>query len=78
VCHKLDFGWCNDGSSSNPEWSYSGGIRNPEASGRNRRKGRCGKSGLTWDVVESLPASEDVKRQTGPWRDKLKAYLDSL
>ena len=40
-------------------------YRDLEASGLNREKGRGGKSGLTGDVVESLPASEDVKRQTG-------------
>ena len=40
--------------------------------------GRGSNSGLTWDVVESLPVSEDIKRQTGLWRDHLKAYCDSL
>ena len=35
-------------------------------------------SGLAWEVVESLPVSEDVKRQTGDWRGHLAAYRDSL
>lgn len=35
-------------------------------------------SGLTWDVVESVPVSEDVKRQDGAWREHLAAYKLSL
>ena len=35
-------------------------------------------SGLTWDVVESLPVSESIKRQVGPWRDHIEAYKQSL
>jgi len=35
-------------------------------------------SGLTWDVVESLPVSEDIKRQAGGWKDHLAAYKQSL
>lgn len=35
-------------------------------------------SGLTWDVVESLPVSEDIKKQVGTWRDHIAAYKSSL
>lgn len=33
---------------------------------------------LEWEVVESLPVSEDIKRQTGNWRDHVDAYKTSL
>jgi mannonate dehydratase len=42
------------------------------------RRGDGTASGLAWEVVESLPVSEDVKRQTGDWRAHLAAYRDSL
>lgn len=35
-------------------------------------------SGLQWDVVESLPVSEDIKRQSGDWRAHIATYSDSL
>jgi len=35
-------------------------------------------SGLTWDVVESLPVSEDIKKQKGDWREHVEAYKVSL
>lgn len=35
-------------------------------------------SGLAWDVVESLPVSEDIKKQKGEWRDHIDAYKKSL
>ncbi len=35
-------------------------------------------SGLAWEVVESLPVSEDIKKQTGAWRDHIAAYCESL
>lgn len=35
-------------------------------------------SGIAWDVVESLPVSEDIKKQTGQWRDHIEAYKQSL
>ena len=35
-------------------------------------------SGLAWEVVESLPVSEDIKRQSGDWKAHLAAYKQSL
>ncbi len=35
-------------------------------------------SGLTWDVVESLPVSEDIKRKTGDWKRHVANYCESL
>ena len=35
-------------------------------------------SGLTWDVVESLPVSEDVKKQKGDWREHIENYKISM
>lgn len=33
---------------------------------------------MEWEVAESLPVSEDIKRQTGAWRDHVSAYRTSL
>ncbi|MBC7312178.1 MAG: mannonate dehydratase, partial [Rhizobium sp.] len=35
-------------------------------------------SGLKWDVVESLPVSEDIKKQKGSWREHIANYKTSL
>ncbi|GLQ10581.1 mannonate dehydratase [Devosia yakushimensis] len=35
-------------------------------------------SGLAWLVVESLPVSEDIKQQTGKWREHIANYKLSL
>lgn len=35
-------------------------------------------SGLAWEVVESLPVSEDIKKQKGAWREHIAAYQQSL
>ncbi|KQN69782.1 mannonate dehydratase [Devosia sp. Leaf64] len=35
-------------------------------------------SGLTWDVVESLPVSEDIKKQKGDWREHIANYKISM
>ncbi|PCJ92364.1 MAG: mannonate dehydratase [Hyphomicrobiales bacterium] len=35
-------------------------------------------SGLHWDVVESLPVSEDIKKQKGEWREHIGNYKASL
>lgn len=39
-------------------------------------KGRS--SHISWDVVESLPVSENVKTQTGNWQDHIENYKLSL
>lgn len=41
-----------------------------------RRDGSA--SGLNWDVVESLPISEDIKKQTGDWRTHIANYRTSM
>lgn len=35
-------------------------------------------SGLTWEVAESLPVSEDIKKQQGDWREHIANYKESL
>ena len=35
-------------------------------------------TGLAWEVVESLPISEALKTQTGPWREHIATYIQSL
>ncbi|MHC8509059.1 MAG: mannonate dehydratase [Rhodospirillales bacterium] len=35
-------------------------------------------SGLRWEVVESLPVSEDIKKQQGDWRTHYENYKTSL
>ena len=35
-------------------------------------------SGLRWDVAESLPVSEDIKKQKGAWRQHIDTYKTSL
>ncbi|MBE0693153.1 MAG: mannonate dehydratase [Aquamicrobium sp.] len=35
-------------------------------------------SGLEWEVVESLPVSEAIKTQSGPWKEHLAGYRASL
>ena len=35
-------------------------------------------SKLKWRVVESLPVSEDIKRQSGDWRCQISNYLESI
>ena len=35
-------------------------------------------SGLSWDVVESIPVSEAIKKQRGDWRDHVAAWRESL
>ncbi|SFZ83286.1 D-mannonate dehydratase [Devosia enhydra] len=35
-------------------------------------------SGIAWDVIESLPVSEDIKKQKNNWRDHITNYKTSL
>jgi mannonate dehydratase len=35
-------------------------------------------SGIAWEVVESLPVSEDIKKQKGDWRTHVADYKTSL
>ncbi|MET3924307.1 mannonate dehydratase [Devosia sp. 2618] len=35
-------------------------------------------SGLTWDVVESLPVSEDIKKQKNDWHEHIENYKISM
>ncbi len=35
-------------------------------------------SGLSWEVVESLPVSEDIKKRKGAFREHIAAYKESL
>ena len=35
-------------------------------------------SSLSWEIVESLPVSEDIKRQSGDWRQHIQNYRESL
>lgn len=43
-----------------------------------RRRPGGGASGLEWEVVESLPVSEDIKKQKGDWRRHVANYRTSL
>lgn len=59
-----------------------GAVWSPEEIARRqaevaRRPDGC-PSGLAWEVVESLPVSEEIKTRTGPWRAHLDAYRESL
>ncbi len=35
-------------------------------------------SGIEWEVIESLPVSEDIKKQKGEWRQHIENYKTSL
>jgi mannonate dehydratase len=42
------------------------------------RRGDGSASGLAWEVVESLPVSESIKKQQGEWRAHIADYRESL
>lgn len=42
------------------------------------RRDRIAAHGMVWNVVESLPVSEDIKRQSGDWRAHLRNWQASL
>ena len=43
-----------------------------------RRRKDGSPSGIEWEVAESLPVSEDVKKQKGNWREHVANYKQSL
>jgi len=42
------------------------------------RKALVHSAGMTWTVVESLPVSDDIKRQRGEWQQHIANYKGSL
>ena len=51
-------------------------IRKRQELIRHRKDGSP--SGIAWDVIESLPVSEDIKKQKGEWRAHIDNYRTSL
>ena len=43
-----------------------------------KRKEMIEKEGMSWTVIESLPVSDDIKRQTGNWLLHIENYKQSL
>jgi mannonate dehydratase len=44
----------------------------------NKRKDQVEAAGMTWTVIESLPVSEDIKKQSGNYRQHIENYKQSL
>ena len=51
-------------------------IGNRQEQIRRRKDGTP--SGIAWEVIESLPVSEDIKKQKGDWRAHIANYQQSL
>lgn len=43
-----------------------------------QRKQQVEATGMTWTVIESLPVHDDIKRQTGNWKQYIENYKTSL
>jgi mannonate dehydratase len=43
-----------------------------------KRQAEARAGGLEWELVESIPISESIKTQTGPWREHVAAWQESL
>jgi mannonate dehydratase len=60
----------------------TGAVWTPEEIARRQaeigRRADGSPSGLRWEVVESLPVSEDIKKRKGAWREHVATYRESL